>query len=162
MTASSGSRASCWNRRPATAPRCCASWPRSPSSDRSRAASTRHCPTAGRTAAKPASGPSAPREAEERAMRTKLSPSALLLLSLLGALTALPARAGDAQGLLYGRVTSRTGTVYEGRLRWGKEEASWIDLFNSAKAENPWREAAGHDRTPKRVEVLGVQLPFAS
>ncbi len=86
----------------------------------------------------------------------------LPLFSLLFAFAASPAAAGDAQGLLYGRVTSRAGTVYEGRLRWGSEEASWVDLFNSAKAENPWREAAGHDRTPRRVEVLGVPLPFAS
>jgi hypothetical protein len=87
---------------------------------------------------------------------------ALPLLSLVGALAAAQALAGDAQGLLYGRVTSRAGTVYEGRLRWGGEEASWVDLFNSAKAGNPWREVAGHDRTPRRIEVLGVPLPFAS
>lgn len=83
-------------------------------------------------------------------------------LLLAFALAVPPAFAGDGEGLLYGRVTTRGGTVYEGRLRWDDEEASWIDLFNSGKAENPWREAAGHDRTPKRVEVLGVELPFAA
>jgi hypothetical protein len=87
----------------------------------------------------------------------------IVVVALLAFAALAPAlHAGDAQGLLYGRVTSRNGAVYEGRLRWGDEEASWVDLFNSAKAENPWRVAAGHEATPRRVEVFGTPLPFAS
>ncbi len=100
-----------------------------------------------------------------RALRPLLS---LLLAALIspaaGAAPAAPPPAPqvDGRGLLYGRVTTRGGAVYEGRLRWSDEEASWVDLFNSGKNGNPWRAAAGHEPTPRRVEVLGVPLPFAS
>lgn len=42
-------------------------------------------------------------------------------------------------GLLYGRVTTHDGAVYEGRLRWGgNEEALWGNYFNGFKDENSW------------------------
>jgi hypothetical protein len=55
------------------------------------------------------------------------------------------AAAGDA-GYIHGRLTTRDGVTYEGRLRWDDEEASWSDFFNSSKAENPW-----FDEVPRRV-----------
>jgi hypothetical protein len=43
------------------------------------------------------------------------------------------------QGFLYGRVTAAAGAVYEGRLRWGRDqEAFWNDYFNGARREDPW------------------------
>ena len=65
------------------------------------------------------------------------------------------------QGFLYGRVTTRSGTAYEGRLRFGgDEEAFWGDYFNGFKEENPWAAEVPPERlTESRpVTVLGVEI----
>lgn len=40
------------------------------------------------------------------------------------------------EGFLYGKVFTEDGKVYEGPLRWGKEEVYWTDLFNASKERN--------------------------
>ena len=46
---------------------------------------------------------------------------------------------GVHESLIYGRVTTIDGVIYEGRIRFGGgEEAFWGDYFNGAKMENPW------------------------
>ena len=40
------------------------------------------------------------------------------------------------EGFIYGKVTTEDGEVYEGPLRWGKEEVYWTDMFNASKREN--------------------------
>ena len=42
---------------------------------------------------------------------------------------------GD-EGFIYGRITMKNDNVYQGAIRWGKEETFWNDMFNSAKVEN--------------------------
>lgn len=65
-------------------------------------------------------------------------------------------------GLLYGRVTTRSGAVHEGRLRFGgRQEAFWSDLFNGARRENAWAAFVPPDRRPREsssVEVFGLQI----
>ena len=65
------------------------------------------------------------------------------------------------QGFLYGRVTTRSGVTYEGRLRWGgDEEAFWGDYFNGFKKENPWAADAPPERLKERrpIEIFGVEI----
>ena len=65
------------------------------------------------------------------------------------------------KGFLYGRVTTRSGDAYEGRLRFGgDEEAFWGDYFNGFKEENPWAAEVPPERlTESRpVTVLGVEI----
>jgi hypothetical protein len=84
-----------------------------------------------------------------------------LIATALAGCAALPALAADNQGFLYGKVTTREGQTYEGRLRWDDEEAFWGDYFNSAKEENPWlEEAPRRDRERKRrtIEVFGIEI----
>ncbi len=73
-----------------------------------------------------------------------------------------PATSATAhRGFLYGRVTTRNGTAYEGRLRFGgDEEAFWGDYFNGFKEENPWAAEVPPERlTESRpVTVLGVEI----
>ena len=73
-----------------------------------------------------------------------------------------PATSAKAhQGFLYGRVTTRSGAAYEGRLRFGgDEEAFWGDYFNGFKEENPWAGDVPPERlTESRpVTVLGVEI----
>lgn len=40
------------------------------------------------------------------------------------------------EGFIYGKVYTIDNKVYEGPIRWGKEEVYWIDIFNAGKEEN--------------------------
>jgi len=40
------------------------------------------------------------------------------------------------QGFIYGKLTTIDGESYTGQLRWGKEEAFWVDHFNGTKDDN--------------------------
>ena len=73
-----------------------------------------------------------------------------------------PGRAAtSATGSLYGRVTARDGTVYEGPLRWGgNEEALWTHAFNGVKDENPWAEYAPEPSSGPDT-VFRLRLPWA-
>jgi len=44
--------------------------------------------------------------------------------------------AQNDEGFIYGKVTTVDDDVYEGPLRWGKEEAYWTDMFNAGKRDN--------------------------
>lgn len=46
------------------------------------------------------------------------------------------AQAQNDEGFIYGRVTTIDDDVYEGPLRWGKEEVYWTDIFNAGKEDN--------------------------
>ena len=70
--------------------------------------------------------------------------------------------AAEAQGFLYGRVTTVDGSSYEGRLRWGgDQEAFWGDYFNGSKRKNPWLARVPPERLPKEnhpIELLGIEI----
>jgi len=51
------------------------------------------------------------------------------------ALAPLFASAQD-EHFIYGKITLVDNKVYEGPIRWGKEEVYWNDLFNAAKVDN--------------------------
>jgi hypothetical protein len=40
------------------------------------------------------------------------------------------------EGFIYGKVYTVDDKVYEGPIRWGKEEAYWVDIFNAGKESN--------------------------
>ena len=68
--------------------------------------------------------------------------------------------AADA-GYLHGKLTTRDGATYEGRMRWDDEEASWVDFFNSSKAENPWVEDVPRRIRRSRgesIKLFGVEI----
>lgn len=80
----------------------------------------------------------------------------------LGAVDTAAGVAGDHPGFLYGRVTTRTGGRFAGRLRWGGgEEAFWGDYFNGEKKENPWVAHVPDDRLPRessRTVIFGIEI----
>ncbi|HOY94402.1 MAG TPA: hypothetical protein PK509_01600, partial [Catalimonadaceae bacterium] len=52
----------------------------------------------------------------------------------------LPSFGQNRTGLIYGKITT-SSTQYEGIIRWGKEEAIWLDYFNASKKNhNTYRE----------------------
>ena len=89
------------------------------------------------------------------ARRRALAPLAALLLAAAPDLDA-----ADAKGFLYGTVVTKGGTTYEGRLRWGNEEAFWTDHFNATKDERPLvREIPGRHRdSAEQVKVFGIPV----
>ncbi|MHB1046461.1 MAG: hypothetical protein ACYC4P_10645 [Thermoanaerobaculia bacterium] len=76
--------------------------------------------------------------------------------------TAEPMEERDAQGFLYGRVTTLTGATWEGRLRWGGgQEAFWGDAFNGRKVENRWAAHVPADRLPRErrgLSLFGLEI----
>lgn len=68
-------------------------------------------------------------------MKTK---NLLVLASFLIVLVIFPRelKAQSTEGFIYGKVFTVGGDVFEGQIRWGKEEAYWFDFFNATKEEN--------------------------
>ena len=77
---------------------------------------------------------------------------------ILAAGTARPAEAGDSQGFIYGKVLTESGSTYEGRLRWGKEEAFWGDHFDSVKQRRPYVDEAPERRGRESFRVFGISI----
>jgi hypothetical protein len=73
-----------------------------------------------------------------------------------------PSTAAAHEGLLYGRITTDDGAVYEGRLRWGgDEEALWGSYFNGFKEENPWVSHVPRELLPKErfsIDIFGIEI----
>jgi hypothetical protein len=70
---------------------------------------------------------------------------------------AVASDASAHESLLYGRVTTADGTVYQGRLRWGgDQEALWGSYFNAFKSENPWVAHAPRQR--RSVGIFGLDI----
>ncbi len=71
--------------------------------------------------------------------------------------TRAPSSGGTHEGLLYGRITTDDGAIYEGRLRWGgDEEALWGNYFNGFKDESPWVAYAPPER--RSIGAFGIEI----
>ena len=98
---------------------------------------------------------------------------ASLLLSALF-LLALPLLPSSASNLtaqevdrIWGQVETAAGRVYEGYIRWDRNEGSWVDFLDGSKessreAEELWKELADRDdRDRDRViEFLGLRISW--
>ena len=58
---------------------------------------------------------------------------------LLPGVADLPAQNGDQ--FIYGMVTTKSGDQYRGFIRWGNEELTWHDIFNSTKTDAQMKES---------------------
>ena len=68
---------------------------------------------------------------------------------------------GESQGFIFGRITTGDGTIYEGRLRFDRnEEAFWGDYFSGWKAKNPWVAQLPTEKLTERrpVTIFGVEV----
>ena len=66
--------------------------------------------------------------------------------------------AADNQGFIYGRITTESGSTYEGRMRWGKEEAFWDHHFDSTKEERPYVDKAPERRGREPIKIFGITI----
>jgi hypothetical protein len=68
--------------------------------------------------------------------------------------------AGADPGLIYGKVYLNDGKIFEGIIRWDKNEASWGDVLDGLKVLKRRRGEEGDDerRGARRIKVLGVTI----
>ncbi|MBU2534482.1 MAG: hypothetical protein KKB37_17215 [Alphaproteobacteria bacterium] len=86
----------------------------------------------------------------------------LKIVAVLAALVALGAVAqADNANRIYGKITTVDGDVFEGLIRWDKNEASWVDQLDGTK-ELPDRDRDRLRRkgrnSKSRVEVFGITI----
>lgn len=65
----------------------------------------------------------------------KIAATLTALFAAISISTTLPAQ---DEGFIYGKVYTIDDKVYEGPIRWGKEEVYWVDIFNAGKEENEY------------------------
>lgn len=88
-------------------------------------------------------------------MRSTATAFRLTLLAVL--LLAPSALAAESEGRIYGRVTTDDGEVYEGLIRWDKNEVSWLDVLNGSKSVV--RSNSGKRRRGE-VSLLGFRFRY--
>ncbi len=84
---------------------------------------------------------------------------------LCAAVLASPVRAQDGDRI-WGQLHTTSGDVYEGFIRWDRNEGSWVDILDGSKAipeENyrAWLQSRGDGRPPLRyVDLMGYRISW--
>lgn len=84
-----------------------------------------------------------------------------LLLTLAVMFVAGSLLAGDSDGRIYGKITTTDGDVFEGLIRWDKNEASWMDILNGNKDIPKSRRRKSKSRRRDRetsIEIFGIKI----
>lgn len=97
-----------------------------------------------------------------------LSIVACLAILLSAPLFPIPFSKAAAQEVdrIWGRVETAAGQVYEGYIRWDRNEGSWVDLLNGSKessreAEDLWKDLTEEEGQNDRViEFLDVRISW--
>jgi hypothetical protein len=85
----------------------------------------------------------------------------IVLVALLW--VAQPVLGDNDRGFLHGRITTEGGSTYEGRIRWGDEEAFWGDFFNASKTERTYPdEMPDGARRKEPIKIFGITLRWGS
>ena len=63
------------------------------------------------------------------------------------------------EGFIYGKVTTQSGEIYIGIIRWGTQEYFWDDLFNATKRENPWLKYLKNENGEEvEIKIFGFKV----
>lgn len=88
-----------------------------------------------------------------------------ILFAVLALLIAIPNVAlADNSGRIYGKITTYDKEVFEGLIRWDKNEVSWVDVLNGDKElpRKNFREARKHRRDrydrDHSVQIFGIKF----
>jgi len=68
-------------------------------------------------------------------VRNDLNKILIILCCILGLSLSTPLISQQSSEFIFAKVTTKSSDVYEGFVRWGKEEVSWHDVFNSVKIQ---------------------------
>ena len=86
----------------------------------------------------------------------------LLLGSLIVFLLASASFAADNAHRIYGKITTVDGDVFEGLIRWDKNEASWVDVLDGTKdipRKNRKKSKSYKSRSRRDgIEIFGVRI----
>ena len=66
-----------------------------------------------------------------------------LIWLLIGTFSSISLSAQQSGQYIYGQITSKSGQTYEGFMRWGDEEMTWHDIFNSTKTGDQMKKSKG-------------------
>lgn len=68
---------------------------------------------------------------------------------------------------IWGRVETSAGQVYEGYIRWDRNEGSWVDLLSGTKEASPesrelWKElsASEEGRRDRVIEIFDIRISW--
>ncbi len=65
-----------------------------------------------------------------------------MVLMMILMTTPVVSHAQGNEEFIYGTITAKSGDTYEGFMRWGKEELTWHDIFNSTKLDEDIRKSS--------------------
>jgi len=80
---------------------------------------------------------------------------ALLAYATIFVIALTSAAFADSSGRIYGKLTTTDGDVYEGLIRWDKNEASWTDILNGSKELH---RSHSSNRRHERIRVFGITI----
>jgi len=91
----------------------------------------------------------------------KISLSAVAIIIILSF-----AVQADNSNRIYGKLTTVDGDVFEGFIRWDKNEGSWSDLLDGTKERSKRKSESKRkkykDRSRSSVEIFGIKLGSTS
>jgi hypothetical protein len=81
--------------------------------------------------------------------------SAIPVIAVIFIIAATSAAFADSGGRLYGKLSTVDGDLYEGLIRWDKNEASWCDILNGDKELHRRHSSNRHH---ERIVVFGITI----
>ena len=68
--------------------------------------------------------------------------------------------AADNSNRLYGKITTVDGDVFEGFIRWDKNEVSWVDMLDGTKEipKHNSRKSRSKRKSKNGIEIFGVKI----
>ncbi|RKX29913.1 MAG: hypothetical protein DRP47_00385, partial [Candidatus Zixiibacteriota bacterium] len=70
--------------------------------------------------------------------------------------------AGERDGRIYGKIATIDGDVYEGLIRWDKNEANWVDVLDGSKdiPKSTQRKSKRrrHRNRETSIEIFGIKI----
>jgi hypothetical protein len=78
------------------------------------------------------------------------------MVIIIAAVMTVPAFA-DSRGRIHGRVYTEDGEVYEGLIRWDKNETAWVDMIDCTKELEHSRRRKDEDEV-KSIYVFGIRV----
>ena len=82
------------------------------------------------------------------------------LLGVAVVVVMILAAAPNSEDRIYGKVTTDDGDVYEGFIRWDKNEASWVDVLDGTKRLDRSEHRTDRRRRTRKMRIFGFEFEF--
>ena len=84
------------------------------------------------------------------------------LLGVAVVVVMILAAAPNSEDRIYGKVTTDDGDVYEGFIRWDKNEASWVDVLDGTKRLDRSEHRTDGRRRTRKMRIFGFEFGAAA